>query len=335
MSLAPERIGSVIESLLLISPEPVGYARLAEIIRIEEPEVSETEVFEAIERLVAQYRDDARAVARGIRVEDLGDALQFRTVGENAPFVRRLLAAKPQKLSKASLETLSVVAYRQPVTKPEIESIRGVDSGAALKSLLEHDLVKILGKREEIGRPIIYGTTRHFLEFFGLRSLAELPTLREYHELDEEHQRQVEGIVHDKRKLSDLAGAVHFLSEREQDPDLEALEEAVGVADRVRRAAEQILNPGAPNEAEASEASEGSESPDDLASEASDALGDSSLVDHAFALGDAPGSEDSSALGDAVASGHVVALDVEDSPAPNDEPFASDGEARPLESSAE
>lgn len=332
MSFAPERIGSVIESLLLISPEPVAYARLTEIIRIEEPAVSEAEVLEAIEQLVARYRDDTRSVALGIRVEDLGDALQFRTVGENGAFVRRLLAAKPQKLSKASLETLSVVAYRQPVTKPEVESIRGVDSGAALKSLLEHDLVKILGKREEIGRPIIYGTTRHFLEFFGLRSLAELPTLREYHELDEEHQRQVEGIVHDKRKLSDLAGAVHFLSEREQDPDLEALEQAVGVADRVRRVAERVLNPDAPEEAEdvlvsdASETESGSESGVEFEvradSDRGAAMGAADV--DPLLTSDRPSAEDS-----------TIPSDASDPTLAGDAALSSDDEARSSESSVE
>jgi segregation and condensation protein B len=78
------------------------------------------------------------------------------------------------------------------VTKPEVEAIRGVDIGAAIKGLLERDLIKIIGKREEVGRPIIYGTTPAFLEFFGLKTLAELPTLREYHELDEEHQKEVD-----------------------------------------------------------------------------------------------------------------------------------------------
>ena len=106
--------------------------------------------------------------------------------------MRRFLRVKPQRLTRAALETLAIVAYRQPVTRPEVEEIRGVDCGAVMKALLERKLVKILGKKEEPGRPILYGTTREFLEFFALKDLASLPTLREFHELSEEHREIVE-----------------------------------------------------------------------------------------------------------------------------------------------
>src|SRR5215813_12808600 len=90
--------------------------------------------------------------------------------------LRRFLKAKPQRLTRAALETLAIIAYRQPVTRAEVEDIRGVDSAAVIKALLERRLVRILGKKEEIGRPILYGTSREFLEFFGLKDLASLPT---------------------------------------------------------------------------------------------------------------------------------------------------------------
>jgi segregation and condensation protein B len=99
---------------------------------------------------------------------------------------------KPQRLTRAALETLALIAYRQPVTRPEVEDIRGVDCGAVVKALLDRKLIKILGKREEVGRPILYGTTREFLEFFALKDLSALPTLREFQELTEEHQEIVE-----------------------------------------------------------------------------------------------------------------------------------------------
>ena len=95
-------------------------------------------------------------------------------------------------MSRAQLETLAIVAYRQPVTRPEVDEVRGVDSGAALKSLLERNLVRILGKKDEPGRPMIYGTTPQFLEFFGLRALNELPTLREFTELTDDSRRTYE-----------------------------------------------------------------------------------------------------------------------------------------------
>jgi segregation and condensation protein B len=106
-----------------------------------------------------------------------------RTLGEFAPYLQQTLATRPLRLSPASLETLSVVAYRQPVTRAEIEHVRGVDVGAVLRSLIERHLVRIAGHREVAGRPLLYATTRRFLEVFGLARLEDLPTLRDLEEL--------------------------------------------------------------------------------------------------------------------------------------------------------
>ena len=92
------------------------------------------------------------------------------------------------------LETLAIVDYRQPITRPEIDEIRGVDSGAVLKLLMERDLLRILGKKEEPGRPMLYGTSKHFLEFFNLKDLRDMPTLREFHELSQESAAKVEAL---------------------------------------------------------------------------------------------------------------------------------------------
>jgi segregation and condensation protein B len=157
---------------------------------------------------------------------------------------------RPQRLTRAALETLAIIAYRQPVTRPEIEEIRGVDCGAVVKALLERRLVKILGKKEEPGRPILYGTTREFLEFFSLKDLASLPTLREFHELSEEHRDIVEkqpestpepisGIVDQLR--DDGLRADLEAKRAESDAALEELERAIGQADEKSRAAEAAL----------------------------------------------------------------------------------------------
>jgi segregation and condensation protein B len=98
------------------------------------------------------------------------------------------------RLTRAQLETLAIVSYRQPITRPEIDQIRGVDSAGTLKTLMDRSLVRILGKKEEPGRPILYGSTKEFLEFFNLKDLKDLPTLREFHELTEEHQAQVAAL---------------------------------------------------------------------------------------------------------------------------------------------
>lgn len=237
------------ESLLLISPEPLPVARLVEVIRIEDPKTEEDVIRQAISALVERYQDAERPIGRGFRIDEVGGGLQYRTTPENAQYVRRYLAAKPQRLTKAALETLAIIAYRQPVTKPEVEAIRGVDVGAAIKGLLERDFIKILGKRDEVGRPIIYGTTPSFLEFFGLKTLTELPTLREYHELDDEHQKEVDALGgEDKQSVADLAAAASFLVDRPEDPELEAFDQAVADVERVKKSADDVLDPPKPED---------------------------------------------------------------------------------------
>jgi segregation and condensation protein B len=120
----------------------------------------------------------------------------FRTHHAYSTWVQQLIQGRPVRLSRAQLETLSIVAYRQPITRPEIDQIRGVDSGATLKLLLDRHLIRILGKKEEPGRPMLYGTTKEFLDFFSLKDLRELPTLREYSELSEESRQVVARAQH-------------------------------------------------------------------------------------------------------------------------------------------
>ena len=129
-----------------------------------------------------------------MQLHAVAGGFQFRSNPSNAIWVQKLLAQKPVRLSRALLETLAIAAYRQPITRPEIDDIRGVDSGGTLKTLMERSLVRILGKKEEPGRPILYGTTKEFLEFFNLRDLKDLPSLREFHELSDEHRAQVEAL---------------------------------------------------------------------------------------------------------------------------------------------
>jgi segregation and condensation protein B len=165
----------ILESLLFVTDKPLPPNRLAKIAR-----ASTKEVQRLLDVLTEQYR------GRGIELVEVAGGYQFRSSAENAPFVRELVARKPVRLTRAQIETLSILAYRQPITRPEVDEVRGVDSGSALKVLLEKGLVRIIGRKEEPGRPLLYGTTAHFLEFFGLPSLAELPTLREYSELSDE-----------------------------------------------------------------------------------------------------------------------------------------------------
>jgi segregation and condensation protein B len=108
---------------------------------------------------------------------------QFRTRPEYSQWVKKLIAPKPTRLSKAALETLAIIAYKQPIIRSEIEHIRGVDSGGVLRMLLEKNLIRVMGRKEIPGRPLIYGTTRHFLEVFELKNLKDLPTPKEIEEM--------------------------------------------------------------------------------------------------------------------------------------------------------
>lgn len=176
-SVSELHLKGVIESLVFAAEKPITVAQIAEVARAEAREVR---------RLLQELHQEY--LPRGIHLDEVAGAWQFRSSAANAPFVRELLQAKPVKLTRAQVETLSIVAYRQPVTRPEVDEVRGVDSGSALKVLLERNLIRMIGRKEEAGRPLLYGTTTHFLEFFGMRSLRDLPVLREYTELSPESE---------------------------------------------------------------------------------------------------------------------------------------------------
>jgi segregation and condensation protein B len=133
--------------------------------------------------LLAELGEEYRHTGRGFMLVALAEGYQLRTRPEHAEMVRRLQASRPVRMSRAAMETLAIIAYRQPVTRADIDYLRGVDSGGVVKSLLDKRLVRILGKMDMPGRPLLYGTSREFLEFFGLQSLDELPTLKEFTEL--------------------------------------------------------------------------------------------------------------------------------------------------------
>ena len=175
VTLRDEDLKGALEALILVSDKPVAAVRLARLTRQDIGHVKQL-----LAELSQEYRE------RGIVLDEIAGGFQFRTSARFAPFVRTLVQQKPTKLTRAQLETLSIIAYRQPVTRPEIDDVRGVDSGYALKVLLERNLIKIIGKKEEAGRPMLYATTQDFLVLFGLKNLRDLPTLREFAELTDE-----------------------------------------------------------------------------------------------------------------------------------------------------
>jgi len=138
---------------------------------------------EEIRSALIELQQDYGSRESGICLAEVAKGYQFRTREEFGEYVRRLIKTRASRFSQSALETVAIVAYRQPITRAEIEYLRGVDSGGVIKTLLEKKLIKILGKKDIPGRPLIYGTTREFLEIFGLKDLSSLPSLREIEEL--------------------------------------------------------------------------------------------------------------------------------------------------------
>ncbi len=176
------KLESIVESLLFASDKPLGLAEIKRLLG----ERDGKKVTAALASLTERRK------GTGIEVAALSSGWHLRTNPENADWVSKLLVGRPVRLSRATLETLAIVAYRQPVTRPEVDDIRGVDCGPVLKTLLDRGLVRIIGKKEEVGRPMLYGTTPEFLRIFNLRDLSELPTLREFYDLSTEDQSRVE-----------------------------------------------------------------------------------------------------------------------------------------------
>lgn len=186
-TLDRERIKGICEAVIFAADKPVTLAQLRGIFDGEEG-VTPAGIQEALDEL----KGDLGAEARGLVLMEISGGFAFRTKPDHRFWVARLTTPKAVRLSRASLETLAIVAYRQPDTRAGVDDIRGVDSGAVLKGLLEKRVVKILGRQEGVGNPIIYGTTKEFLEAFGLKDLAELPTLKEFQELDDASRRTLD-----------------------------------------------------------------------------------------------------------------------------------------------
>lgn len=182
-----ERLKSIIESLLFAAGEPLSITRIAAVL----DNVTKAEIQNSLVTLGAEYS----ANNRGLAIEEVAGGYQLRTPKEHAQYVRRLLAARPPRLSRPLLETVAIIAYRQPITRPEIEQLRGVDTGGVLETLLERRLIKIAGRKEAPGRPMMYATTPAFLEVFGLKDLESLPDLKEFQEIERAVEQTETGPV--------------------------------------------------------------------------------------------------------------------------------------------
>lgn len=171
-----EELERIIEALLFASPEPLTIARIRSIV----PGLEKQQVVEAINSLRQEYAGESRS----FQIVEIGGGFQLTTKPDYAVWVGKLFEERSrQKLSRAALETLAIIAYKQPVMRSTIESIRGVNVDGVLRTLMERDLVRIVGRGEGPGRPLLFGTTRQFLIRFGLNRLSDLPKIEEIEEL--------------------------------------------------------------------------------------------------------------------------------------------------------
>jgi segregation and condensation protein B len=171
----PQEAKAILESILFVADEPVTLARLAEILQ-----VKRSVARKAVRSLVEEYRD------RGLRIQHEGDRVQMMTAPRMASHIERFLGLQLSgTLSMAALETLAIIAYQQPVTRAEIEAVRGVNCQGVLKNLMARGVIEEVDRLDTVGHPIVYGTTFEFLQYFGLENLAALPRLEEEEVADE------------------------------------------------------------------------------------------------------------------------------------------------------
>ena len=187
-----------IEALLFASDQPLPVARLCEVLDVEE----RAEMQAALDALADRYADPERA----FRLVQVAGGWQITTKPEYANVIRRLFTGKRRvRLTKAALETLAIIAYKQPTTRPEVDAIRGVASGGVIETLLERNLIRIAGRSDGIGRPLLYGTTSEFLHYLGINRLEDLPSLAELEAMLAE--REAAARLADEEEMQELSGA--------------------------------------------------------------------------------------------------------------------------------
>ena len=172
-----EKVKYIIECLIFASEVPLTIEKIKDVLE----DKSKKELKELVKELIEDYHN----LERGIFIREVAHGYQFCTKPEYAHLIHKLRKSKPYHLTQPTLETLAIVAYKQPVTKAEVELVRGVDCTGVLKSLLEKKLIAFQGRKEVMGRPFLYGTTSRFLEVFGLTDLSSLPSIEEIKQLKE------------------------------------------------------------------------------------------------------------------------------------------------------
>jgi segregation and condensation protein B len=170
-----DQLKSILESLLFASEGPLTLKQFGEVLEgVERKEIA---------AVLAEMQSEYDAAGRGFRVAEVAGGFQLRTARENADWVKKLYRDRPARMSRATLETLAIIAYKQPITRAEMEAIRGVDVDGVVATLLDRRLIRIVARKDVPGRPFLYGTTPEFLQLFNLNDLSQLPTLKEMEEM--------------------------------------------------------------------------------------------------------------------------------------------------------
>lgn len=191
---------SVIEALLLASEKPLPLEKIREIL----DNLPAAEVLKLLEELKLEYEQ----ANRGIRIAEIAGGFQMITAPNFAPFLKKLFKSRnTDRLSKPSLETLAIIAYKQPLTRGEIELLRNVNVDGVMKNLVDKNLVRICGRKKIPGNPYVYGTTRQFLEYFGLKSLKDLPRIEEF------------SVLAEKKELIDVTLEEEVTAEEKNEPE--------------------------------------------------------------------------------------------------------------------
>jgi segregation and condensation protein B len=177
LGFSMDNLKAIIESLLFAADAPLSVDKIRSIL--------ETNDALAIRSALTGLGQEYDAQKRGFFLKEVAGGYQLRTRPEHREWVRRMRQARPARLSRAAMETLAIIAYKQPILRSDVEHLRGVDCGGVLRSLLEREIIRVLGRKDLPGRPLVYGTTKRFLEMFDLKDLSDLPTLEDLQELGE------------------------------------------------------------------------------------------------------------------------------------------------------
>ena len=186
--MRPQNLKAIIESLIFVSPEPLSLKKLSQL--------TDGIPLNDIQDVIRLIQKECDQPDRGIQCVEIAGGFSFTTQPDCGSWVKRLVSGRP-KLSPSGLEVLAIVAYKQPITRPEIEAVRGIETSGVMRTLLERRLIRILGRREGAGRPVIYGTTNDFLKAFGLNTIKDLPPIHELlpHPLNAQSQQPKQQAV--------------------------------------------------------------------------------------------------------------------------------------------